>query len=67
MFSWLTMHGNHFKHHFSMIYIIFNHIESYTKDLNHIQISFLRYFLIVPKYQNILLNFFKHEVFMLFH
>ena len=31
MFPWLTLHANHFKHHFSMIYIIFNHIESYTK------------------------------------
>ena len=31
MFTWLTMHGKDFKHHFRRLYIIFNHIESYTK------------------------------------
>ena len=39
MIAWLTLPVNHFKQCFSMIYIIFNHIDI-QNDLNHIKKSF---------------------------
>ena len=57
------MHGNDFKHHFRRLYIIFNHIESYTKlPKSHSNAIYAK-----TNYQNMFSNFLKHEVFMLFH
>ena len=64
MFTWLTMHGNDFKHHFRRLYIIFNHIESYTKLPKSYSKVIFSVKCKVP--EHFLLTFVKHEVFRLF-
>ena len=58
--TWLTMHGNDFKHHFRRLYIILSHIESYTE----LPKSYSKDFFEKAKYQNIFKSFLKHEEFV---